>query len=416
MARKSSALSIRQLLGYSSWLNNDISSLLGWGERIEETLLFTKQNTSERDVHNFQRVKNRHDSPWLYECTSGFHTFRSFDKDGRENGNYHPSSRSSCIYPSQLTQHQKIQSSSFQNDTGDNTRQPGGLKSALQPYMMLSRMDKPIGTWLLAWPSFWSISIAAPPGGPLDISTLALFGMGAFLLRGAGCTINDMWDRDFDKMVERTKSRPLAAGTITQWHALGWLGIQLSAGLAILLQLHPYSQLIGVASLPFVATYPLMKRVTGWPQAFLGLTINWGAIMGWAAVHDSLDWNVVGPLYMSGFFWTLLYDTIYAHQDKTDDVKAGVKSTALTFGKKTKSYLTAFAVANIACVTTSGIMAGCQDPFFVGVAAAAGQLAWQISTVDLDNPKECGKKFKSNWWYGFFIFSGIVSDKFIFLT
>ena len=285
------------------------------------------------------------------------------------------------------------------------------LRSFLTPYMQLSRVDKPIGTWLLAWPSFWSIALAAPQGGPVDLQMLSLFGAGAFLLRGAGCTVNDMWDRDFDRKVERTRSRPLAAGTITQAHALAWLGIQLSAGLGILLQLNPYSQFIGAASLPLVVTYPLMKRVTGWPQAFLGLTINWGAIMGWSAVHGSCDWTVVGPLYASGFFWTLLYDTIYAHQDKIDDVKIGVKSTALTFGADTKAFLTAFATGNIASMAMAGYMAGCHGPFFGSVALAAAHMAWQITTVDLDNPKDCAEKFKSNWWYGLCIFLGIVGDK-----
>lgn len=296
------------------------------------------------------------------------------------------------------------------DEKGQGKTRTDTLKNFLTPYMQLSRVDKPIGTWLLAWPSFWSIALAAPHGGPVDLQMLTLFGAGAFLLRGAGCTVNDMWDRDFDKKVERTRSRPLAAGTITQAHALAWLGFQLSAGLGILLQLNPYSQLIGAASLPLVATYPLMKRITGWPQAFLGLTINWGAIMGWSAVHGSCDWTIVGPLYASGFFWTLLYDTIYAHQDKVDDVKIGVKSTALTFGADTKAYLTVFATANIASMTVAGYMAGCHGPFFGSVALATAHLAWQITTVDLDNPEDCADKFKSNWWYGLCMFLGIVGD------
>lgn len=407
MARKSTTLSVRQLLGCSSWLNNDISGLLRLGETIEGT---SDKMTSERDVISSYKVRRSMNG--TTRARSGLNMLdmeKHWDRPGQV-WMLHLTSQNGHDNPCHIFQRRSI------HNQHDGKKSPSGLASALKPYMQLSRMDKPIGTWLLAWPSFWSISLAAPPGGPVDMSTLGLFGIGAFLLRGAGCTINDMWDRDFDKKVERTKSRPLAAGTLTQWHALGWLGLQLTAGLAILLQLPPYSQVIGAASLPFVATYPLMKRITGWPQAFLGLTINWGAIMGWAAVHDSIDWNVVGPLYMSGFFWTLLYDTIYAHQDKSDDVKVGVKSTALTFGDKTKSYLTAFAVANTACVTTAGIMADCQGPFFVGVAAAASHMAWQIYTVNLDNPTECGDKFRSNWWYGFLIFSGILTEKLLFVT
>jgi 4-hydroxybenzoate polyprenyltransferase len=281
------------------------------------------------------------------------------------------------------------------------------------PYMQLSRMDKPIGTWLLLWPSWWSICLASPTGGPIDIVTLGLFGGGAVLLRGAGCTVNDMWDKDFDKHVERTKNRPLASGALSQRQALGWLLFQLSGGLGILLQLPFTSQMIGVASLPFVVAYPLMKRITGWPQAFLGLTINWGAMMGWAAVCDQVDWGAVGPLYVSGFFWTLIYDTIYAHQDKHDDIKVGVKSTALTFGGRTKNYLAGFGLANIASLTTAGVMAGCREPFLLGVAAAGAHLTWQICTVDLNKQEDCMNKFKSNWWYGATVWAGIVADKFL---
>jgi 4-hydroxybenzoate polyprenyltransferase len=238
-----------------------------------------------------------------------------------------------------------------------------------------------------------------------------MFGAGAVLLRGAGCTVNDMWDRDFDRQVERTKSRPLASGALTQGQALGWLAIQLSAGLGILLQMPPTSQVIGAASLPFVGAYPLMKRVTGYPQAFLGLTINWGAIMGWAAVHDSLNWGVVGPLYASGFFWTLLYDTIYAHQDKKDDMKVGIKSTAVTFGERTKVWLSGFGIANVACLSVAGVMADCHLPFFAGVTAAAAHLIWQVGSVDLHDADDCMAKFKSNAWYGAAVGAGIVADR-----
>lgn len=417
MARKSSLQSIRQVLGCSRWLNNDISSLLRLEEQLEATALFSHPYSSEKGKKLFQNKGTVLDEimrqPLKQDgCRSGSVATHFIDQETQGCHLFHSMPQSRCRG---RFQYSKFHTNPSKQENEDQ-KKAAGLVDAFRPYMHLSRMDKPIGTWLLAWPSFWSISMAAPAGGPIDIQMLGIFGLGAFLLRGAGCTINDMWDRDFDKKVERTKSRPLAAGTLTQVHALGWLGLQLSAGLCILMQLQPYSQLIGAASLPFVATYPLMKRVTGWPQAFLGLTINWGAIMGWAAVHNSLNWNVVGPLYMSGFFWTLVYDTIYAHQDKTDDIKVGVKSTALTFGDNTKTYLAGFAMANIACMTTAGIMADCHGPFYAGLAAAAAHLAWQIWTVHLDVPRECGEKFKSNWWYGLLIFSGIVSDKLLFLT
>ena len=240
---------------------------------------------------------------------------------------------------------------------------------------------------------------------------LTLFGVGAVLLRGAGCTINDLWDKDLDGKVERTKSRPLPSGAVTPGQAVGWLGGQLTLGLGVLLQLNTYSQALGVASLALVASYPLMKRITGWPQAFLGLTFNWGALLGYAAVQGACDWNVVLPLYCSGVAWTLVYDTIYAHQDKKDDVAAGIKSTALTFGSRNRSYLTAFAALNVAGMAVAGQAAGCGLPFALGLAAGAGQLGWQVATVKFDDAVDCGDKFKSNFWYGGLLFAGIVADR-----
>ena len=208
------------------------------------------------------------------------------------------------------------------------------LPTKLQPYARLARMDKPIGTWLLLWPCFWSTALAAPAGQLPDPYLLGLFTAGAFIMRGAGCTINDMWDQDFDKRVTRTASRPLAKGDLTQTQALAFLAVQLATGLGVLVSLPNtmYSFVWGASSLPLVVVYPLMKRYTNWPQLVLGLTFNWGAWMGWAATHGSMDYSVIGPLYLSGVTWTLVYDTIYANQDKADDTRLGLKSTALTFG------------------------------------------------------------------------------------
>ncbi|CAN6463667.1 unnamed protein product [Victoria cruziana] len=228
------------------------------------------------------------------------------------------------------------------------------LPEAVRPYAQLARLDRPIGTWLLAWPCMWSITLAAPPGSLPDFRLLSLFGCGAILLRGAGCTINDLLDRDIDTLVERTKSRPIASGTLTPFQGLCFLGSQLLLGLGILLQLNSYSQILGASSLLLVFSYPLMKRLTFWPQAYLGLTFNWGALLGWAAVRGSLDLAVVLPLYASGVCWTLVYDTIYAHQDKDDDLKVGVKSTALRFGDLTKEWISGFGVASISCLALSG--------------------------------------------------------------
>jgi len=285
------------------------------------------------------------------------------------------------------------------------------LPASWIPYAHLSRLEKPIGTWLLAWPCFWSIGLAAPAGSLPDIYMITLFGAGSVLLRGAGCTVNDLWDRDLDGKVERTRGRPLPSGAVSPMQAVGWLGAQLGLGLGVLMQLNGYSQALGASSLALVVTYPLMKRVTGWPQAFLGLTFNWGALLGWAAVRGGCEWNVLLPLYFGGVAWTLVYDTIYAHQDKKDDVLAGIKSTALTFGKHNREYLTAFVAANAMCMAVAGYAAECGMPYYAGLAAAVTHLGWQAATVNFDDAEDCGDKFRSNFWYGAFLFTGITTDK-----
>ncbi|XP_030508706.2 4-hydroxybenzoate polyprenyltransferase, mitochondrial [Cannabis sativa] len=282
------------------------------------------------------------------------------------------------------------------------------LPRQIHPYVRLARLDKPIGTWLLAWPCMWSISLAANPGHLPDIKMMTLFGCGALLLRGAGCTINDLLDRDIDTMVERTKLRPVASGIITPFQGICFLGFQLLLGLGILLQLNNYSRILGASSLLLVFSYPLMKRLTFWPQAYLGLTFNWGALLGWAAVKGNIDPAIVLPLYASGVFWTLVYDTIYAHQDKEDDVRVGIKSTALRFGDLTKQWNMGFGAACISSLALSGYNAEIGWPFYASLVAASGQLAWQISTVDLSSRDDCNKKFVSNKWFGAIIFSGIV--------
>ncbi|KAF8060498.1 histidine--tRNA ligase [Scenedesmus sp. PABB004] len=295
------------------------------------------------------------------------------------------------------------------------------LPAAAQPYAQLMRLDKPIGSWLLAWPGLWSIALAAPPGHLPDPWLTALFGVGAVVrrapgratpvMRGAGCTINDLWDRDIDARVARTAGRPLASGALSPAAALAALGAQLGAGLCVLLQLNGTTQALGVASLGLVVAYPLMKRFTHWPQAFLGLTMNYGAIMGYAAAAGTPDWAVVAPLYAAGVCWTLVYDTIYAHQDKADDVAVGVKSTALLFGDRTKAWAAGFATAQAAALTAAGAAAGCGPALFAAVAAGAAHQAWQVWTVDLDDGPDCNAKFVSNAWYGAIIYAGLVADR-----
>ncbi|XP_061116697.1 4-hydroxybenzoate polyprenyltransferase, mitochondrial [Conger conger] len=237
---------------------------------------------------------------------------------------------------------------------------------------------------------------------------LTLFGTGALLMRGAGCTINDMWDKDFDKKVTRTASRPIASGEISQLQALAFLGVQLTSALAVLLCLNYYSIALGAASLSLVVSYPLMKRITYWPQLVLGLAFNWGALLGWSAVIGSCDWSICLPLYFSGVMWTLIYDTIYAHQDKADDVLVGVKSTALRFQEHTKPWLSGFTGALLAGLVLTGVNAQQTLPYYGAVSLVALHLTHQIYTLDINKPEDCWKKFVSNRNLGLLLFLGIV--------
>eukprot|EP00562_Extubocellulus_spinifer_P006690 CAMPEP_0178514226 /NCGR_PEP_ID=MMETSP0696-20121128/23906_1 /TAXON_ID=265572 /ORGANISM="Extubocellulus spinifer, Strain CCMP396" /LENGTH=437 /DNA_ID=CAMNT_0020144299 /DNA_START=15 /DNA_END=1328 /DNA_ORIENTATION=- len=286
------------------------------------------------------------------------------------------------------------------------------LPPSLQPYARLARLDKPIGTMLLLWPCCWSTALAAPPGCLPDPTLLALFATGSFVMRGAGCTINDMWDADYDRSVARTRDRPLASGELSYGQALTFLAAQLTAGLGVLLSLPhtAYTFQVGAASLPLVVAYPLMKRYTNWPQLVLGMTFNWGAIVGWASVHGSIDWSVVAPLYGSGIAWTLVYDTLYAHQDKVDDRKLGLKSTALHFADRTKPILNGFSALAVANWMAAGYALEFTSPlYYCGCAAAYLHLVWQVQTADLDNPPNLAQRFKSNNYVGAIVFASCVA-------
>lgn len=279
----------------------------------------------------------------------------------------------------------------------------------LRPYLRLARLDRPIGTWLLLLPCWWGLSLASP-GWP-DPWLLALFGVGAIVMRGAGCTLNDIIDRDIDTKVARTAVRPLPSGALTVGQAAAFFILQCFIGLAILAQLNAFSIGLGIASLALVAVYPFMKRITYWPQAVLGLAFNWGALMGWSAVTGGLG---VAPLllYAGGISWTLAYDTIYAHQDKGDDVRVGVKSTALLLGADTKRWLTLFFALALALVAAAAVAAGAATPFFfAALAAAAAHASWQVICVDLDDPRDCLAKFRSNRDFGLIIAAGIVAGR-----
>ncbi|KAJ6509952.1 4-hydroxybenzoate polyprenyl transferase [Mycena vitilis] len=242
------------------------------------------------------------------------------------------------------------------------------------------------------------------------LTYISLFGIGAMVMRGAGCTINDMWDKNLDKAVARTKERPLARGDISHRQALTFLGAQLSVGLAVLVQLNWYSILLGATSLSVVVIYPLMKRVTHWPQAVLGIAFNWGALLGWSAVAGTVDWTVCLPLYASGVTWTLVYDSIYAHQDKRDDIGVGIRSTALLFGDRTRPILSALSVTSLSLVTYAGYLNAHGAPFYLGVSLAAAQLARIVYRTGFDSRQSCWKGFVDCGWSGFWIWMGALAD------
>jgi 4-hydroxybenzoate polyprenyltransferase len=281
------------------------------------------------------------------------------------------------------------------------------LPAAARPYARLMRLDRPIGTWLLLFPCWWGLALAWPPDTVTIVVDILLFAIGALVMRGAGCTYNDIVDRDFDAKVARTALRPIPSGQVSVHAAIVFLAAQLLAGLAILLQFNWFTIWLGVASLALLFTYPLMKRITYWPQAFLGLTFNWGALMGWAAVKGGLDLPAV-LLYAGGVAWTLHYDTIYAHQDKEDDALIGVKSTALKFGTSTRAWLSLFAGATVLLFGLAIATANLHWVSWLGLAAVAFHLGWQIKAVDLDDPADCLAKFHANRWIGWALLLGLV--------
>jgi 4-hydroxybenzoate polyprenyltransferase len=290
------------------------------------------------------------------------------------------------------------------------------LPRPLRPYARLMRLDRPIGTWLLLFPCWWGTALATLAPDARMLWLMVLFAIGAVVMRGAGCTWNDITDRDFDAQVARTRTRPIPSGDVKLWQAFAFLGAELLVGLAVLLQFNLFTVWVGVASLVLVVIYPLMKRVTYWPQFFLGLAFNYGALMGWAAQNASLDattWPGGWPsviLYIGGISWTLGYDTIYAHQDKEDDALVGIKSTALKFGDASKPFLAAFYLVAVALSGVAGWLMGLSTVFFACLGLGLIQLLWQVWDLDLDDPHDCLRKFKSNRLFGWLVLAGLVGD------
>lgn len=286
----------------------------------------------------------------------------------------------------------------------------------LRPWLRLSRADRPAGTWLLLLPCWQSLALAiAATDWRIDDFWLFLaMGLGAFLMRGAGCTWNDITDRNIDGSVERTRSRPIPSGQVTAWGAAVWMVAQALAALVILLTFNDFAITLGIVALLPVAIYPFMKRVTYWPQIFLGLAFNW-ALMGWAAHTGGLSAAPV-ILYLAGIAWTLHYDTIYAHQDKEDDALIGVKSTALLFGGRTRRYLVGFAALAALGAGLAAVLALSGPSLAValaGVAAYGAHLAWQLWRLDIDDVETCLKLFRRNRDTGLILLAGFLAAGFV---
>jgi 4-hydroxybenzoate polyprenyltransferase len=281
-----------------------------------------------------------------------------------------------------------------------------------RPYLRLARLDRPIGSWLLLLPCWWSLGLAAVQAGePVNAWHTCLFFVGAFAMRGAGCTWNDIVDRDLDGLVERTRSRPIPSGQVSVAAAAAFLCVQALIGLAVLTQFNLFAIGTGIASLAIVAVYPFMKRVTYWPQIFLGLAFSWGALMGWAAAFSRLD----GPaylLYAGAISWVIGYDTIYAHQDREDDALIGIKSTALLFRERTKPVLAICYTVAVVLIAAAGWSASAGLIFALGLLAFAVHLAWQIRRLDIDDPALCLAVFKSNRDAGLILFAALALDAF----
>ena len=280
-----------------------------------------------------------------------------------------------------------------------------------RPYLRLARLDRPIGSWLLLMPCWWSAALSAGVAHRLDLLPLdlLLFFIGAFAMRGAGCTWNDITDRDLDAKVERTRSRPIPAGQVSVTAALAFLVAQALVGLVVLLQFNRFAVATGVASLVIVAVYPFMKRITWWPQIVLGLAFSWGALMGFAGTFARIDTTAL-VLYAGSIAWVIGYDTIYAHQDAEDDALIGIKSTARLFAERTREALVIFYGLAVVLIGVAFALAGSGVAAWIGLALFAVQLGWQVRRLQISDPALCLRLFKSNREAGLILFAGLLID------
>jgi 4-hydroxybenzoate polyprenyltransferase len=282
---------------------------------------------------------------------------------------------------------------------------------AWRPYLRLGRFDRPVGSWLLLFPCWWSLALAELSESRAFPNPwyVLLFAIGAFVMRAAGCVYNDIVDRDYDAGVARTRNRPIPSGQVSVAAAKAFMLALCFVGLLVLLQFNLFTILLGISSLALIAIYPFMKRFTYWPQVVLGLTFKWGALVGWAAVKGSLALPAV-LLYAGCVLWTIGYDTIYAHQDKEDDEVLGLKSTALRFGENTKPWLTGFYSGALVLWALASFAAG--GAWFVGLALAlvAAHMVWQVTTLDISDAQNCLIRFRSNITVGWLFFGGLVAD------
>jgi 4-hydroxybenzoate polyprenyltransferase len=286
----------------------------------------------------------------------------------------------------------------------------GLAPSFTRPYLRLARLDRPIGSWLLLMPCWWSVGLAGMRENHFpSLWHIVLFFIGAFAMRGAGCTWNDLVDRNLDGLVERTRSRPIPSKQVSVLQATIFMLAQALVGLLVLIQFNWFTVMTGFASLLVVVIYPFMKRITYWPQIFLGLAFSWGALMGWPAAFGRLDWPAL-VLYAGSISWVIGYDTIYAHQDREDDLLIGIKSTALLFGERTAPMLATFYAGAVVLIAVSGLMAGGGLVFALGLVAFAAHLAWQVRRLDINDPAHCLVLFKSNRDAGLILFAAMLID------